>query len=692
MDSPLIPFFSVNSTTGQIQQWNKVMIQATGFQPTDVQGKSVDSLLSLDKAACCKSSTSTGSLVIETLLEQPKVEATPKGKTGNDVHLILSAHQSSTHNSTCKTTSKTILVLCQDVTLLQQVTAQRNEATQLAESERSLTEWLSHEIRNPLSVVMEAAQTLEAAAQDAPMNAMPSDLHHSVFGGSYLQLIRHSITYVVDILTNMLDLNQLAEGKMTLRPETCRVCDDILLPTKYMMTGMKRQVPVEISGPNVELHVDKLRLKQVFCNLISNANKYTSEGVIRIQVHEPSNNDGRLTITISDSGVGISPAHYPHLFSRFEKLGSSINGAGIGLCLCKNLLTAMGGDICLNKEYHSGIVGFPGAQFVVQIPCTTVPAPPAFDALSAALMATAAATTKPTKKKCVTQATTTMRPKIPPNTHLRGNFRILIVDDELIGQKLLVRRFQRIFPSATIDTSPSGERAVEMATSTKTQQPYDLITMDHYMAVHEMTGSETIRALRTQGVNALIVGISGNAMRQEHLAAGADEFFQKPLPATNIVVEQLWGKIPPPAGWKVLLVDDTEVNLHLLERKLQAVAVPHASASEPRWDIVQCTVGARAKVLMEENRYDMVVMDQTLENPSSCESLTGTELGKLGRKTQNKDVIFVLNSGSPVGNGELPSCFDLSWSKPLPSVEELRNDLYRQLLVCPKAATGPVKQ
>ena len=77
--------------------------------------------------------------------------------------------------------------------------------------------------------------------------------------------------------------------------------------------------------------------------------------------------------------------------------------------------------------------------------------------------------------------------------------------------------------------------------------------------------------------------------------------------------------------------------------------------------------------MLNENQYDLVVLDNNLESSD----VSGSALGEAGRLT-NESGIFVLNSGSTVA--QLPSCFGVSWSKPLPSVEEMRDDLYVQLL------------
>lgn len=356
---------------------------------------------------------------------------------------------------------------------------------------------------------------------------------------------------------------------MTLRPEVCDVYSDILLPTQQILDTCGK-VPVEIVGiddsqcSTLHVHVDRLRLRQVVTNLISNAIKYTTEGHIRVSVHEE---DNCFEIKVSDTGVGVKPSDYSNLFTRYEKLGSSINGSGIGLCLCKSLVKAMKGEVFLNKDYCSGIPERPGAQFVVRLPHKRKRRTPPSIVLKEALASVATKEMLHSARKSL---------NISSKSQLRGKFNILVVDDDKIGQKMLVRRFGRSFPEATVECAISGELALDMVETKR----YDLITMDHYMKLEEMNGSETIRALRDKGVDAAIIGISGNAKRAEHLASGADGFFQKPLPGNDIFFSTLVSILAPPANWRVLLVQadagtKAETDLQLLEERLHAVSVHH---------------------------------------------------------------------------------------------------------------------
>lgn len=186
-DSPLIPCFSLDPA-GNIRKWSDALQAVTGHKAVDVQGRSFYSLIN----ETCPASATT---FFHTLQTQRTYEITMHDTTGNDVHLILSAQRR--RSVWC--------VACQNVTQLRDVEKQLNEATRLVESERSLTEWLSHEIRNPLSVVMEATQAMEQHSRSSSPKEERKEsydeaecitLPSTTSSKSYLPMIRQSITYV----------------------------------------------------------------------------------------------------------------------------------------------------------------------------------------------------------------------------------------------------------------------------------------------------------------------------------------------------------------------------------------------------------------------------------------------------------------------------------------------------------------
>jgi signal transduction histidine kinase/DNA-binding NarL/FixJ family response regulator len=585
---------------------------------------------------------------------------------------------------------------------------QQDAAYKLVRAERGLTEWLSHEIRNPLSVSMEALHTLRELGiqhdEEGGNDLTPQHqlLDKPVSVKECFQVVTESLTYVVDLLNNMMDLDRCAKGQISVVGAPCSVQSDILLPTYRMMKRLRPKASVQLrlapslraidsdasNDTNKEtfgmsdadtdkpgkgadtmstaefhdavVHVDRVRLRQVLTNLIANALHYTTQGFVEVdlQVQASVDNAPTLSLLVRDSGCGVSPADIHTLFSRREQLGTSRNGSGIGLCLCQALLRAMGGSIWLNTNYHSGIQGHPGAEFVVEVPINSVPSPgqrprnirnvtdtravtPSLSLASSILASqpsmvdhsqlglTPSLPSKeasppdvggaspsqrrvssdfvhPSRSSCSAISSSSISSSAPAETVMdslrmttaatiavasmsttvsavgkksffRGKYQLLIVDDEKIGRKFLKRRFSRLFPEATVTEVASGEEALIEAS----MRQYDVITMDHFMAINEMNGDETILDLRSRlGSDALILGISGNKKEVEHLQAGADLFFQKPLPSDTHLIESLQHRLAPPSGWKVLILSQDDDTRTTLTSRLRRVSSPHYTTEE----------------------------------------------------------------------------------------------------------------
>ncbi|CAB9522772.1 respiration control sensor protein ArcB [Seminavis robusta] len=670
----------------------------------------------------------------------------------------------------------------QALAVVQEAQLQSDAAIQLVQAERGLTEWLHHEIKNPLSVTMEALQTLQELfphEEQHQVGAAKHDDDNADDGYSAAechQVMTESITYVVDLLNNMMDLDQCAQGQMPVVNTPCNVQNDILLPTYRMMRRLRPKNPVKLRlSPSLRIlgetalhhasmsfldledasehesecstmhssassaglddtivaNVDKLRLRQILTNLIANAFHFTSQGFVEVDLQVQ---DSVFAFHVRDSGCGVDSGDIDTLFTRWEQLGTSRNGTGIGLCLCQALLKAMGGNIRLNADYHSGIAGHPGAEFIVEVPIhtasvaspttpaaqqkrasSTMQRTPPSSSLTSAILASSQSTLEmdETQRSKVKPTLATTGP--PPSTqtaspeynlfvgvsnmsvakspvrkspiqkksYYRGQYRFLIVDDEKMGRKFLKRRFSRLFPGATVTEVASGEEALVEAS----KHQYDVITMDHFMAINEMNGDETIRKLRCRlHSDALIMGISGNDKQVEHLHAGADLFFLKPLPSDTTLIESLQNKLAPPAGWKVLILSPDASVSSLLTEQLHRVASPHFTTkevSEKRWTIV-----SRSSYLVDDAEdFDMVVV---VESGNSDDALS-SEARKQLRGVEQCDKLVVvecLTSDEKKRDSKIV-CDTRGDTKPagpvwylsnLPSVEGMRQSLSQSLL------------
>jgi signal transduction histidine kinase len=229
------------------------------------------------------------------------------------------------------------------------------------------------EVRNPLSSALSACSFLEnnhcrkgndARKDDSDYNQITEDL----------TVISSSLAYINDLLRSLLDTNKIACGQLTLHVTPTDIVRDILEPVKSMLHHRDTPFSFYVDCPHGDLvvPVDRLPIKQVILNLASNAKKFVKTGFIRLTARVLE--DGTTTrLTVEDSGTGIPETKRKHLFEQFqESLDELHQGTGMGLSLCQSLVQLMDGSLYLDESYHSGIEGFAGAKFVIDLPVAPV--------------------------------------------------------------------------------------------------------------------------------------------------------------------------------------------------------------------------------------------------------------------------------------------------------------------------------
>jgi signal transduction histidine kinase len=216
---------------------------------------------------------------------------------------------------------------------------------------------MSHELRTPLNAVIGLADLLLLETGD-PITKRQRE---------YIDGIAQSGRHLLALVNDVLDLAKIEAGKHDLSLEPVAVREAI----EEALTGLvplahKRGVSVSVQVPGAvrEARADRLRLRQILYNLMSNALKFTDRGG---SVTVSARDDGeQIRIAIADTGIGIAEADRPRLFQAFEQLvtpsGDRPTGSGLGLALTKRLVDMHGGTIEVASELGAG------TTFTVRIP------------------------------------------------------------------------------------------------------------------------------------------------------------------------------------------------------------------------------------------------------------------------------------------------------------------------------------
>lgn len=244
-----------------------------------------------------------------------------------------------------------------DITRLKATEAMLIDAKEKAEeSDRLKSAFLtnmSHEIRTPLNAII-GFSSLLPHVEDA------EERNH------YISLINHNNELLLNIINDVLDLSKIEAGHIELSPVWCNLSDLIdescteCQPNVPEGVTLKKRYP---ATPNL-IKQDPMRIKQVLSNLISNALKNTVQGYVEIS-YETTPSETR--ISVSDTGRGIPEEKLGIIFERFEKADTFIQGAGLGLPICRSIMEHMNGTIEVTSTVNKG------STFTVVFPCQVRP-------------------------------------------------------------------------------------------------------------------------------------------------------------------------------------------------------------------------------------------------------------------------------------------------------------------------------
>lgn len=384
-----------------------------------------------------------------------------------------------------------------------------SNAQKAAAAERELNEFLSHEVRNPLSAaisacnfVSESVNEVEPLADQETRQCVRDDV----------EIISTSLHFINDFLRSTLDIHRASGMELTLELAPTDLLRDVLEPVSAMVYNRNANFEIEVVCPeDLIIMISSLRIKQVVLNLVRNASKFVEKGFIRMRGEVV---DGCARIYVEDSGPGIPlEMRKAGMFSKYQaSLDVLSQGTGIGLCLSKKLMIAMDGDLWLDESYNSGIAGCPGACFVVKTSASPLDLEANLPVELRSSSITSALHVGPTEEPA----------------SLPENISVLFVDDDVVLRKLFMRAIRKVEPEWNVQEAASGETAIKLCET----QFFDLIFLDQYMASvdKQLLGTETARAMRSKGINSFICGLSANDLGPSFLSAGADHFILKPMP------------------------------------------------------------------------------------------------------------------------------------------------------------------
>ncbi len=368
----------------------------------------------------------------------------------------------------------------------------QEQAAALADLDRRKDEFLamlSHELRNPLTPILNAALLLRLHSNRNRLHGIENPvLQQSA------TIIERQVGQLARIVDELLEVSRITTGRIQLQRERIAlavVVENAAATVRSLIDQRKHELTVSLPPQAIWLDADAARLEQVVVNLLTNAAKYTDPGG---HVWVTLQQEGEeAVLRVRDTGVGIAPEVLPRIFDLFTQAERSLDrsqgGLGIGLALVQRLVEMHGGTVTASSTLGQG------SEFVVRLPVVPPPEPQA--------------SSPPTEKAEPT----------------KPSLRVLVVDDNVDTVTTLALLVQE--SGHEVRTAYDGSAVLEAALDYRP----NVVLLD--IGLPGLNGFEVAKRLRQQPAlqNAVLVAMTGygrDSDRQRSQEAGFDHHLVKP--------------------------------------------------------------------------------------------------------------------------------------------------------------------
>ena len=219
---------------------------------------------------------------------------------------------------------------------------------------------MSHELRTPLNAIIGYSEMLKEDAEDLEQEDFIPDLDKIHTAGKHL----------LGLINDVLDLSKIEAGKMNLFIESVDLdilINEVVGTIHPLIEEKANTLKVEVPKKIGDMQTDMIKLRQMLLNLLSNAAKFTEQGIICLQIsHQTCKDEEWVIFSVSDNGIGMTEEQQDKLFQPFTQADASTTrqygGTGLGLTITKKFTEMMGGNIQLESQFGQG------SAFTISLP------------------------------------------------------------------------------------------------------------------------------------------------------------------------------------------------------------------------------------------------------------------------------------------------------------------------------------